>query len=291
MQFPNPIVRSLIIYDNNGNAVVIIGPGPIISIVAPQAPNYSIVLDPDTNTPTIFFHNPSTNTDAFINAPNGNSLGINDFPLTSTLPGTPIVQPRLWFQPGTPAQLTLSINRISDQVDVGGQVIVGETFSQIRVRNAAVSPSTYGYLQADTGGITMGSDLLSRTTKWSNTTGFLIASGTDGQWTDLSLKNGWGFLAGYRRAQARIDALGNVQLRGTISGGTIVDNTNIFDLPFASMTPNADILLRPAVGPTGAGSAGSSRIFNPGSASFFCYGINAGGTTDLGLDGLNYTVS
>lgn len=124
-----------------------------------------------------------------------------------------------------------------------------------------------------------------------NSDGFLRLSGTANpaaSWSNLVMRNGWTVLGGYGPAQARLNPFGAVELRGTIRAGTIADNTNIFDLPWAAMTPSSSRLIRPAIGPTGAGSAGSSRLFNNGSASFYCYGLNAGGTTDVGLDGLSY---
>lgn len=324
MQFPQPIVRQLVIYDNSGNPVVIIGPGPHIIAAGTDG---EIDIDASTARPSIIFWN-TDRTDfgriqLFDSATNRAGIEfVGGKYLSSQYPSVLAdVRNKLVFQDIGSGTSALGPVRMDTLTYLGGLIVfndvgitqnvknaTGVTMGQINVFNAGVPGGANVpriYLQTGDGtalngpvqtvegdhisfkGPTLGDPGI----EYRTTTRAWVRQGTDGVWTDLQLKNGWTFLAGYRRGQARIDALGNVQLRGTIRAGIIADNTWIFDVPFASMTPNANILLRPAIGPTGAGSAGSSRIFCNATNGFFCYGLNAGGTTDLGLDGLNYTLT
>lgn len=321
MQFQNPIVRQLVIYDNNGNPVVIIGPGPHIIAAGSDG---EIDIDASTPTPSIYFWNTdrsdyariqlydATTTHAGIEMIAGQGASSKYPALThirakvvlSDLPGSSVF--------GTVRMDTLNyiggaFGIRDNQGDMALKDANGSDIAHIILVNQG-APNVNNPLIFIQGGdgtginspmmtveptlIAMkGPTLSDAGIEYRATTRAWTRQGSDGAWTDLILLSGWTMLGGYRRAQARINALGNVELRGTIRAGTIVDNTQIFTVPFTSQIPNANILLRPPIGPTGAGSAGSSRIYTPATGTFFCYGINAGGTTDLGLDGLSYTVS
>ena len=66
MQFNNPIIKSLILYDNNGNAVISLGPGPFITIVNPTT-GAELDLDAGTTYPEIIFWNQGKTANARVN--------------------------------------------------------------------------------------------------------------------------------------------------------------------------------------------------------------------------------
>jgi hypothetical protein len=64
-----------------------------------------------------------------------------------------------------------------------------------------------------------------------NTIGSQVASLTPGSWSQLTLQNGWGNVAGYIPAQVRIQQNGVAYLVGHISGGTVTNGTVVATLP------------------------------------------------------------
>jgi hypothetical protein len=64
-----------------------------------------------------------------------------------------------------------------------------------------------------------------------NTIGSQVASLTPGSWSQLTLQNGWGNVAGYIPAQVRIQQSGLAYIVGHISGGTVANGTVIAALP------------------------------------------------------------
>lgn len=128
--------------------------------------------------------------------------------------------------------------------------------------------------------------------KFNATTGFLD---TGTPWSNLSLQNGFSAKAGYIVPQVRLNALGQVEFRGTMTKGTpAADNTWIFSIPTAYL-PSASVVMHPSLAPSGAGSAGSARIYlNRAGAppeAMYAYGMNAGGTTDVCLDNCFFSIS
>jgi hypothetical protein len=68
------------------------------------------------------------------------------------------------------------------------------------------------------------------------TTGLVAGKQT---WLNATLQNGWtNFGGGYAPASYLLMPDGMVQLRGTITGGTKVDGTTLFTIPFTDMRPS-----------------------------------------------------
>lgn len=106
-------------------------------------------------------------------------------------------------------------------------------------------------------------------------------------WRTPALINGWVQIPGYLAIQYRFGIENNVKFKGTIHNGVNADNTQITTLP-AGYRPQANVLLRPPVGPSGAGNVGSSRIFITAAGGVFIYGMT--GVTDIGFDGLEFSL-
>lgn len=106
-------------------------------------------------------------------------------------------------------------------------------------------------------------------------------------WHALTLAAGWSQIAGYLPISYRQTPDNKVEFRGTIHNGTNADNTQIATMP-VGYRPVANALLRPPVGPSGAGNVGSSRIFITSAGGVFIYGMT--GVTDIGFDGLEYSL-
>lgn len=106
-------------------------------------------------------------------------------------------------------------------------------------------------------------------------------------WHALGLQNGWSQIAGYLPISYRLGVENNVKFRGAIHNGTVADNTQIATLP-VGYRPQGNVLLRPPVGPSGSGNAGSSRIFITSAGGVFIYGMT--GVTDIGFDSLSFSL-
>lgn len=278
-QFPFYVI------DNNGNIIVTIDQTGIHMVGS--AGRIDLQID-GVGQPTIFFSDVAQTVQSFINAPilaGFATIAIDSSTWVSALPGNPILRSLLWLKNNL-VQLGVvgpALARIGGQFDT--------TDIQARLFYNDETGTQQGTVLVNKNGVFLGKTTDPNQLQYLNSTGYLQLSATvnpAAAWTNLVLKNGWTALAGYGPAQARINPFGAVELRGTLRNGVVTDNTNIFDMPWAAMTPASNKLLRPPVGPSGAGNVGSSRLFNNTSASFFCYGMT--GVTDVGLDGLYYYV-
>jgi len=70
-----------------------------------------------------------------------------------------------------------------------------------------------------------------------NNIGSQVSALQPGDWTALSLENGWGNLSGYIPAQVRIMQSGLAQITGHISGGTVSSGILIATLPAGYYNP------------------------------------------------------
>lgn len=70
-----------------------------------------------------------------------------------------------------------------------------------------------------------------------NTLGSQVSALQPGDWTTLTLENGWGNLSGYIPAQVRIMQNGLAQVTGHISGGTVSSGILIATLPAGYFNP------------------------------------------------------
>jgi len=75
MQFPQPIIKSLILYDNSGNAVISLGPGPFITIVNPTT-GAELDMDAGTTYPEIIFWNQGKTANARVNIDPADNLSL-----------------------------------------------------------------------------------------------------------------------------------------------------------------------------------------------------------------------
>lgn len=117
------------------------------------------------------------------------------------------------------------------------------------------------------------------------TIGEIIVEGET--WHTPALAAGWSQLPGYIGIAYRLGTENNVEFKGTIHNGVVADNTQIMTLP-VGYRPQASVLLRPPVGPSGSGNAGSSRIFIVNTGGVFIYGMTA--VTDIGFDNLGFSL-
>lgn len=301
MQFPNPIIRSLVLYDNNGNAVVVLGPGPSI-VIKGTTPSGDIEMTSSGGTAQIrFWNQPHTDfgsilahdvTDGVTN--NIVSMIYQGSTRTSVIgPGNPIVhtgmiQDSFLGLPGTwIGNIVASGQAIGAVLGVEDTVIDNQFIDSNGVLNATLSVTEDQWTY--TNWILPNTDVLQM--NWLEGNGVFRFLGI-GNWVNLTLNSGWTAKAGYIRPALRLNIQGTVELRGTMTGGTIVDNTQIATIPAPGFVgayghPAGAVLLTPSIAPTGAGTT-SRRIFISGTG-IFVYGINAGGTQDIGLDSLSYS--
>lgn len=337
MQFPNPIVKYLIIVDNNGFPVVTIGPGPDIKVTNPTGSQIDINAGSAStaNAPTIFFYNDDRSNFAFINlgvhtTPNA-EIGMNSGTFVNAAGHT--VRPRVFLANQVELDIVDSLQRqeganiglgdstgflgftnptshkktasnsVADQVsqlaifDPTGTTVV----DQILLNNNIM------YLQSGDGTALNGPiQTLDATTvqfkntlaqahpvQYSQTTKWMEVGGYNG-WTPLNFQNGWSAKAGYTVPAFKVTPDGFVAFRGSMFGGIITDNTPALQFAFADtqLLPPGSVVMRPAIAPTGAGTP-SARLYFPipnPTYSIIVYGMNAGGTTDVALDGLRWSI-
>lgn len=301
MQFPNPIIRSLILYDNNGNAVIILGPGPTFKVINPTS-HAELDIDAGTTYPEILFWN-SAHTDfgkislevnptsspnqmMEIRSPAENSL---------VLPGSPLVQMRLFMSSFLELGNVLPPN---SDTSIGGTLFMDETFFSLETRSTA--SVSRALVQSSASGVG-NQDLFIGVERYvifgnvSNVFGLsgIVYNEFDNElqawnagapldWTNLTLQNGWTAKAGYYAPAYRFTPTGTIELRGTMTGGTSVDNTVIALMPI--VPAKLGTWGGPAVT---AGSFALKRLFYNTDGKLYCYGVS--GTGDLGLDGARYS--
>lgn len=138
MQFPNPIVKFLIIVDNNGFPVVTIGPGPDIKLTSPNGSQIDLNAGDISNPPTMFFYNDDRTNYGYIN------LGIHSTGLAylGVNSGTYIngsghlIRPRMYMQNQIALQLV-----DSTQQPEGGEFSISDNSADMRFR----APTTHAF--------------------------------------------------------------------------------------------------------------------------------------------------
>lgn len=284
MQFPNPIITSFIIRDNNGNPVVIIGPGPFIKIVNPTS-NAELDMDAGTTFPEILFWNSAHTFFGKI------SLEVATFSTrqmiiirsppdqTFTIPGNPDVEPRIFL---TSEILLGNVLPIGSDNGIGGQLQLDESSFGLHVNDSTTPLSLFRVgmsAQASTKQIWF-TDSVNTGVAFDAGTAELrtLNTGTVLDWTNLTLQNGWTAKAGYYTPQYRFTPTGMLELRGTMTGGTNADNTVICLMP---IVPAKLGLADPHM--PGGGTV-NKRLFYNTDGKLYCYGV--AGAADLGLDGI-----
>lgn len=256
------------VYDNNGNLILTIDQNGL-RLSGPHG-NYYVKIDPNSGVPFIAFDN-----DTF---PGYSEIEWDADPLTPYGVGLEFKVVNA-VQNNLVALAKLCTNGVvyfqgSDGANTGlnGPLLALDSNS-VQFKNSLNQSSPVAY---------------SETTKW-----FEVQTGAGNGWNPVGLLGGWSAKAGYTAPAYRVTADGFLCLRGTITGGTTADNTGVFNLPIIDLqeNPPANIVMRPAVAPTGSGSP-SARLFYPmpnALSVVYCYGMS-GGVTDIALDGLRWSV-
>lgn len=262
MQFPNPIVRALIIYDNNGNPVVIIGPGPIIRVINP-ATNREISIEPGITNPAIFWWNAAHTDNSFINTSGDTIFGVNGFSFVSNMVGTPTLRGRIIFGPN--GNIMHMVN--GAQQGRGGYVDVNTVRAELGWLDN-VTGASQGYVSADNNGVNLGSSANGRTINYNKSSGFLSTGGTSQQWTNMNLFNGWTNRPGWYPLQFRDGLDESVEFRGAINAGTTTDATSVANFPITGYLPPAVQYM--AIGTFGTPNACSIQYNTDGILYFRC---------------------
>lgn len=287
MQFPNPIIRSLILYDNNGNAVIVLGPGPFIKIINPTS-GAELDLDAGTTFPELIFWNSGHTAFGKI------SLQVATFTTrqmlifrsppdqTFTIPGTPDVEPRLFL---TSEILLGDVLPIGSDNGIGGQLQLDESSFALHANDSTTPNSNWktGIQGFATGQIWFTNATNDGISFDGLGTGELVAlnAGTQLNWTTMGLLNGWVAAAGYYVPAYRFTPTGQIELRGVMSGGTNADNTIIGTMP---IVPAKLGLCHPALE---TGGTVNARIFYNTDGKLYCYGCAGAGK--ISLDGMRFS--
>lgn len=284
MQFPNPIVTSLIIYDNLGRPVVIIGPGPSLVI---QGTNSSIEFSIDNVSGVaqqIFWNFDKSNNVDFnlYNATTHNEIG--------------------WIaQGGNFTRGALSYYGFFQFDTPSGSTEIGVIRSDTRVEttNAIFTEKTI-FIQAGDGtglnGPMLAFDASSAIFKnsinadgvgYSKATTYFTRTGTNANWIGFTYANGWSDLGGnWETGAYKITPDGWVTFKGVIIGGTKVDGTVLFTLP-AAVRPTLDQILTVAMISAGAGSNINLRVF-AATGQCQCFGIAGSANGNMSLNSARY---
>jgi hypothetical protein len=298
MQFPNPILKYLIIYDSNGNPVVSIGPGPYIKITNPTS-GAELDLDAGTTFPEVLFWN-TAHTDygklsLEVSQFSGNQMLLIRSPAetATALPGTPLVQMRMFMTSFLQLGNVLPPNSNSG---VGGQLTLDADLWALGMLNTSSNDVNYMRSIGQNGA---SQDIQISTPRYTvmappdpattigvvvdNTVGELKAwnAGTILGWSNLTLQSGWSAKAGYYAPAYLFTPTGQIELRGTMTGGTNADNTVICLMPIVPAKLGlADATI------TGGGGA-NKRLFYNTDGKLYCYGV--AGTADISLDGIRFS--
>jgi hypothetical protein len=202
---------------------------------------------------------------------------------SSNLPGNPVLHERVYCGFGT-----IDIGNVkADQTVIGGRIQAFDNAIQMYFTPGPSSAVATARIYVTDGEIQV-TGPNGRGWGYDDTTEELAAynAGNFLNWTNLTLQNGWIAKANYYAPSYRFTPTGQIELRGVMTGGTIVDNTIVALMPIvpAKLSSYGGI----GVAPTGAGTA-SKRVFYNTDGKLYCYGINAGGTTDLSLDGARFS--
>lgn len=264
VKFINQPLNRLVIVDNDGNPVVLIGPGGVIQLLGPGG-HIDMLADGGHGIPTIYFYNKDSSKRAFINLGNSDpahaDLGINSGSYPSLqFPGIN-VNGRLWFlQPGL--NTNLGFSNTQTQVQVGGQLSYGEKSvalilndgtgvgqAQVLVNNLSPTPGVTNpgvFLQAGNGSGINGPllSVLSTSILVQNAANTRVLQfDTDGflkvfnaGWNNIIPGNGWSQTNNFGW---RLMPDGCVQFRGSLKYGNTTDGTPIFALPAVAF-PNSN---------------------------------------------------
>lgn len=293
MQFPNPIVRSLILYDNNGNAVIVLGPGPFIKIINPTS-GAEMDLDAGTTFPEIVFWN-SGHTQFGKISLEENGVGYQSIKITSPptasilLPGAPVIQPALSMD----NTIVLSNRFYPSGLATGGYLYLDEAQWSVQlVSNTGSGLNTIFSYTGDASpfhanDIHFEADGSGGGWAFPPRLGFFTNYFISDDWQSFIFQNGWGNVGGNWTAGAyRANPDGRVWLKGNILGGTKTDGTVITTIGGA-WRPNKDIVL--PVAPTSGGSLVTTniRIF-AATGQVQIFGVAGSATGNISLDGSSY---
>jgi hypothetical protein len=298
MQFPNPIIRSLILYDTSGNAVIILGPGPFIKIINPTS-GAELDLDAGTTFPEAVFWN-SAHTDfgkisLEVSQFSGNQMLLIRSPAetATALPGTPQVQMRMFMTSFLQLGNVIPPNTNNG---VGGQLTLDADLWALGMLNPASNDVNYIRSIGQNGAL---QDIQISTPRYTviappdpATTQGVVINAFTGEiqawnagavldWVNLTLQNGWGAAAGYYTPAYRFTPTGQIELRGVMTGGANADNTVICLMP---IVPAKLGLIQPALE---TGGSVNSRLFYNTDAKLYCYGCVGAGK--IGLDGMRFS--
>jgi hypothetical protein len=294
------------VIDNNGNIILTIDNAGL-HLVGPNG-RIDAIIDP-LQYPTIQWSNPSGLGNAkivFIPGTNPGSyrLALQGNLYTSTKPGNPVMKGNILIDEG---RVWMYNNTYPGQITQGGAVGVGDqdlfltAYDSTTQSRSVISLFDNSYIDIytkDAAGNLM-TQLVVDDTRivintpgksphvFDNSTGFWSVLGRD--WTAIPTFNGWVPVGGtYATPAMKWSTDGRVYFKGTIRSGATVDGTQVFNVPsIPSWAPagGLEVKLRPT---TEGGGAADGRIIVNGIGQGFLFG--AGGTTQLGLDGLSFAL-
>lgn len=306
MQFPNPIIRSLILYDNNGNAVIVLGPGPIIKVINPST-NAELDIDAGSSFPTITFFNSAHTKTGTLSLATDTAISTQQFLLMTSPTYTSFVStqlsPRLYL--GDSIVLGAYLTGSSPTKFVGGQITLSESLGAMTVWNEpgtkalaqmSLSASSNGggsaFIQVDPGpSIPSGGNNFpgAYVTADDGGYGFLYYWPDSYTWLALQYQNGWTDLGGgFGPGGYKLLPHGFVAFKGVIIGGTKTDGTVIANLPLLYRPKSARIMTMPLVSAGATGPNIQLRMSTSGNLT--CFGISATATGNMGLDGVQYSI-
>lgn len=271
VNFQNELATQLVIVDNAGNRVIVIGPGPVMTI---RGPSGIIFFDASGSLPTQYFLNSNSSKFAYINLgdsdPAHANIGINNGDYPGVQYATLTERARLFLK--QPSALShLGTTRSDTQAIVGGNILwndqlitmeydnaTGQVLSRIEVVNTAAPGNTDAAAIFIQGGgpsaVALSGPVLSLQgnvilmQNAANTRN--LVQDTDGfwkvqneGWTGVTFANGWS-----GTCQFRLMADGTVRLRGSVVPGTRTGGTTVFTLPVGYRPAVSDEFMIPWTG-------------------------------------------
>jgi hypothetical protein len=264
VNFPDQIITQLVVVDNAGNRVVIIGPGPSIVVHGQFG---SIVLDGTAALPIQFFYNIDASHYSFINLGNSDAahadIGVNGSDYPSPRYPSKTLRSRLWLLPPTVGSQLAYYDVTNNGLLIGGGLswkddgitvalrnITGAPYAQMTIQNTVppLSPDS-GQIAMQAGTTGLNGPILFLTPTFillqnaANTRS--LVQDTDGfwkvfnqGWNTLAYLNAWATRAGFFDLAYKVMPDGMVNLRGTCVPGAV--NGVVATLP-AAVRPASNV--------------------------------------------------
>jgi hypothetical protein len=269
MQFPQPIVRSLVIYNNDGTPAVSIGPGPMMTIFSSAANSGNIDLGPDQTTGFAVVRFWDHDHVKFAQISSNDLISSSEYPQLGMGP----------------------YNTVTGDFAGGNHYAGRDDFGSI-LRTTASVPlfAIFGNQTFSGGGIFFfdhSATATNQAVQWNRSTGYLQC--IDNTWFAVTKLNGWVDLPGWNTLAYQFQPDGTVRLRGACRNGLANSGTQIGGIGDGNAWPRVNDRVFPISTDNANGfGTGTPRLQITSAGDLFIYDTGFG---PLYFDGITWDVT